>query len=264
MRLDELRIKINWNNFYICKDANFYSDDVEFDLSPEDFLMFAKEDYKILDNRGLVGVLSNSKRAIDSQIDWIISYLGFDYLSFNEFNYPNIKEIINKFEERSNSSNNNTSFKLRFIQALEIAPTFLISKIRKLRNQLEHEYIVPKEEEAREAIEISELFINATQNIVLHKFCSNYSIQNEYDEEKNRLELPYIKIDLNSYSNEGRNISIHYNIDGANKGKIILNPKDKEYIFLIKVSISYNFSQLPELFKCDIDSKYINYKIKEF
>ncbi|GAA0177166.1 hypothetical protein SH2C18_04420 [Clostridium sediminicola] len=149
MRLDELKIKINWSNFYICKDAFFYNDDVEFDLTPEDFLMFAKEDYNNLDNRGLVGVLSNSKRAIDCQVDWMISYLGFDYLNFNESNYPNIKELINKFEEGLNNKKN-LSFKLRFIQALEIAPTFLISKIRNLRNKLEHEYIVPKEDEARE------------------------------------------------------------------------------------------------------------------
>lgn len=263
MMLDELKIKINWNNFYICEDMSFYSEDVDFDLTPEDFLMFAKEDYKILDNRGLVGVLSNSKRAIDCQVDWIILYLGFDYLNFNELNYPYIKEMINKFEEGL-SDNNNLSFKLRFIQALEIAPTFLISKIRKFRNKLEHEYIVPKESEAREAIEIAELFINATQNKVLHKFCSSYSIQNEYDEKKNRLELPYIKVDLDLCSNKKKIIRIRYKVDDVNRGEIILNPDDKEYIFLIKASASYNFSYLPQIFKCDIDSKYINYKIEQF
>lgn len=263
MRLDELKIKINWSNFYICRDANFYSDDVEFDLKPEDFLMFAKEDYKFLNNRGLVGVLSNSKRAIDCQIDWIISYLGFDYSKFNESNYPNIKEVINKSEEGLNSDKN-LSFKLRFIQALEIAPTFLISKIRKFRNKLEHDYIVPKQEEAREAIEIAELFINGTQNIILHKLFSSYSIQNEYDEENSKLELPFIKVDLNLSYNKEKNIRIRYEVDDINNGEIILKPKDKEYIVLIKASISCNFRPLPALFKCNIDSKYINYKIKEF
>lgn len=262
MTLDELKVKINWSNFYICKDANFYSDDIDFDLTPEDFLMFAKEDYKNLDNRGLVGVLSNSKRAIDCQVDWIISYLGFDYLNFNELNYLNIKELINKFEEESNN-NNNLSFKLRFIQALEIAPTFLISKIRKFRNKLEHEYIVPEENEAREAIEISELFVNATQNIILHKFFSSYSIQNEYDEEKSNIELPFIKVDLDLCDKEKKIIKLRYNADDVNKGEIILKPNDKEYIFFIKASVSHEFSCLPEIFKCSIDPKYINYKVKE-
>lgn len=263
MRLDELKIKINWSNFYICKDAGFYSDDIKFDLTPEDFLMFAKEDYKNLDNRGLVGVLSNSKRAIDCQVDWIISYLGFEYLNFNELNYPNIKELINKFEEGLNNKNK-LSFKLRFIQALEIAPTFLISKIRNLRNKLEHEYIVPKEDEAREAIEIAELFVNATQNIILHKFFLSYSIQNEYNEEKNRLEVPYIKVDLDLCSEDEKIINIRYKADDVNEGEIILKPNDKEYIFFIKALVSHNFICLPEIFKCNIDSKYISYKIREF
>ena len=80
-----------------------------------------------------------------------------------------IKEVINEFE-KDISYNNTLSFKLRFIQALEIAPTFLISKIRKLRNKLEHEYIVPKENEAKETIEIAGFFINATQNTIWHNF----------------------------------------------------------------------------------------------
>lgn len=144
MKLDDLKIKINWNSFYIVQDCTSYSNNINFDLTPEDFLNFAKEDYQNLDNKGLVGVLSNSKRAIDCQIDWIISYLGFDYLNFNEKNYSNIKSLINEFE-KTMDYNNTLTFKLRFIQALEIAPTFLISKIRKFRNKLEHEYIIPKE-----------------------------------------------------------------------------------------------------------------------
>ncbi len=92
MKLNELKIKINWNRFYICKDCTCSSEHVIFNLMVDDFLIFAKEDFKNLDNKGLVGTLSNAKRAID----WIISYLGFDYLNFNELNYPNVKLIIKK------------------------------------------------------------------------------------------------------------------------------------------------------------------------
>lgn len=259
MKLEELKSEINWSNFYICKDANAYSEDIEFELTPEDFLMFAKEDYKNLDSRGLVGVLSNTKRAIDCQVDWIISYLGFDHLKFNELNYPNIKVVIDEFENKS-KRNDNLSFKLRFVQALEIAPTFLISKIRRFRNKLEHEYIVPKIEEAKEAIEISELFINATQNKVLHKICSCYSIQNEYDEEKRDLESPFIKVYIDLCSGKENRISIY---DDSSKESVYLKPTDNEYILLIKSAISYNFTYLPTIFKCNIDSKYIKYTLKE-
>ncbi|WP_462392637.1 hypothetical protein, partial [Clostridium cadaveris] len=211
MTLDELKIKINWSNFYVYLDYITYNEDIDFDLTPEDFLMFAKKDYENLDSRGLVGVLSNSKRAIDCQIDWIISYLGFDYLNFNEVNYPSIKELINEFE-KGISYNNNLSFKLRFMQALEIAPTFLISKIRKLRNKLEHEYIIPKEDEAREAIEIAELFVNATQNIIVHNFLSNYFIQN-YEYKKCKIEAPFIRIAFDLQCTEETSIELWYEVD---------------------------------------------------
>lgn len=82
--------------------------------------------------------------AIDCQVGWISSYLEFDYLNFNEVNYPRIKEVINEFEEDI-IYDNTFSFKLRFIQALEIALTFLIYKITKFRNKLEYEYIILKE-----------------------------------------------------------------------------------------------------------------------
>lgn len=261
MNLEELKIKINWNKFYINKDCTSYSDYINFDLTPEDFLKFVKEDYKNIDNRGLVGVLSNSKRAIDCQIDSIILYLGFDYLSFNEKNYPNIKEVINEFE-KDIGYDNTLSFKLRFIQALEIAPTFLISKIRKFRNRLEHEYIVPKENEAKEAIEIAELFVNATQNIIWHKFFSDYCISN--DEYDRGYKIPYIKVSFDLKCSEKGSINLYYNIDDENKGEIIIKPEDKEYVFLVKASISHNFSYLPKIFGCNIDSKFINYEIEEF
>lgn len=260
MTLEDLKIKINWSKFYIGKDCSSYSDYINFDLTPEDFLEFAKEDYRNLDNRGLVGVLSNSKRAIDCQVDWIISYLGFDYLNFNEKNYPNIKEVINDFE-KDISYDNTISFKLRFIQAFEIAPTFLISKIRKFRNRLEHEYIVPKENEAKEAIEIAELFVNATQNIIWHKFFSDYCISNcEYDR---KYKTPYIRVSFDLRCSKEGSINLYYNIDDINKGEMSIKPEDKEYVFFVKSSISHNFNYLPKIFGCNIDSKFINYEIEE-
>ena len=179
--------KIKWNKFYILKDCTSYNEYVKFGLSPEDFLKFAKQDLKNLDNKGLVEGLSNSKRAIDCQVDWIISYLGFDYLNFNEQHYPYIKSMINEFEAET-YFDKNLSFKLRFLQAMEITPIFLIAKIRKLRNELEHEYL---------------------------------------------------------------------------QEKIKILPENKEYIMFLKASISNNFEYLPKIFGCDIDTKYINYEIKE-
>ena len=83
---------------------------------------------------------------------------------------------------------------------------------------------MPQKDEVREAVEIAELFINATQNILWHKFISDYFVLQE---------------------------------------KIKILPENKEYIMFLKASISNNFEYLPKIFGCDIDTKYINYEIKE-
>lgn len=88
MKLNKLNniVKIKWNNFYVCKDCTSWTETVEFGVTPDEFLEFAKQDYRNKDKKGLVGSVTNSKRAIDCQIDWIISYLGYDCLKFNEKN----------------------------------------------------------------------------------------------------------------------------------------------------------------------------------
>ncbi len=48
-------------------------------ITPKDFLMFAEEDFIGETTRGMVDSLSNAKRAIDSQIDSILSCFGYDF-----------------------------------------------------------------------------------------------------------------------------------------------------------------------------------------
>ena len=51
------------------------------------------------------------------------------------------------------------AFKLKIIQSLNLAPAFLVSKIRNLRNRLEHYYELPDNKDVREALDIAELFL---------------------------------------------------------------------------------------------------------
>ncbi|WP_394862841.1 hypothetical protein [Paraclostridium bifermentans] len=48
MKLKELQdiVKIKCNKFYICKDCNTLLYGVDFEVTPEEFLNFAKMDYK--------------------------------------------------------------------------------------------------------------------------------------------------------------------------------------------------------------------------
>jgi hypothetical protein len=50
--------------------------DLEYEITPEDFLSFAEKDIMQDDVRGLVNGLSNAKRAIDCQVEKLLACLG--------------------------------------------------------------------------------------------------------------------------------------------------------------------------------------------
>lgn len=261
MKLKELQdiAKIKWNKFYICKDCITFLDGVDFEVGPEEFLKFAKMDYKDNSKKGLVGAVTNAKRAIDCQIDWIINYLGYEYLEFNEEKYSYLLDTINELEKEE-CLNKNYPLKLRFIQALEIAPTFLISEIRTVRNKLEHEYILPSQEKARECIELAELFIDATQNKLFNRFITDYIIQNEYDSTDRYIKKPYYSVRFEPGKGQ---IRIYAENEKGITGEVKLSSLDEQYVYFIKSAISSNFYYLTKVFEVNIDSRYVNYEIKQ-
>ena len=71
-----------------------------FNISPKDFLRFAKEDLKERDERGLINSITNSKRAIDCQIDETIEKLISKSDNFN----PIVDDFLKYFEFESQLS----------------------------------------------------------------------------------------------------------------------------------------------------------------
>ena len=69
-------------------------------------------------------------------------------------------DVINTF----NKNNENYPFKLAILHSLNIAPGNVIAEIRNLRHKVEHECKIPDRNQTQRAIEIAELFINATDN----------------------------------------------------------------------------------------------------
>ncbi|MBC3797374.1 hypothetical protein, partial [Acetobacterium tundrae] len=169
--------KIKWNNFYIQGDVQTSFEADIFEIMPKDFLKFAKSDTQITEIKGKISVVANAKRAIDCQTDYILAYLGYDYKNLNLERYPEVQIIIDEFNTESNCEKN-IAQKLKIIQALGISPVSLINRTRKVRNKLEHEYSIPKNNEILEAVELADLFINTTSNIVIHEMITDYAIQN--------------------------------------------------------------------------------------
>lgn len=120
------------------------------ELSPREFIRFSKEDIKEDNNRGLINSLTNSKRAIDCQIDNVFEMLGVKT--------ENLKYSENLIKQLKITTKN-LPFKLKLVQSLGLAPGALVSNVRSLRNKLEHSYEIPKSKEVAEAIEIAELFV---------------------------------------------------------------------------------------------------------
>ncbi len=141
--LQEIRIDLT-NTIIIPQGGSYYIENI-FELMPKDFLRFAKMDFKLKDDRGIINSLTNAKRAIDCQVDEIFEKCG---ITINDFDYE-IKEFIKLFE-----LDDDIPLKLKFIHALNLAPSNLISKTRNIRNKLEHSYRKPTISEAKEALDL--------------------------------------------------------------------------------------------------------------
>lgn len=207
----------------------------KFDFSPKDFLRFAKEDLKEKGDRGIVNSLVNSKRAIDCQIDEAFQNCG---INNNDFN-PNIKKFISYFE-----LNDDIPIKLKAIHALNLAPSILISKTRNLRNKLEHYYQKPSIEEAKEAVDIADLFIRSVDGR-FKSLITECSITDEMSYNSNHLK----------YEKE---IIFNYNVakpsfkawSRERAEPIIIDVNDIEYYALLRLMFSIDDGfELEESFK---------------
>ena len=146
--------KIDLTKAYLVPSAGGAYLDSKFDLTPKDFLRFAKQDLKQEDDRGIINSLTNSKRAIDCLTDETLEKCG---IKCNDFS-SDIKNFIDQFD-----LDDDIPIKLKIIHALNLAPSILISKTRALRNKLEHYYQKPSINEAKEALDIADLFIRSVE-----------------------------------------------------------------------------------------------------
>lgn len=194
-----------------------------FELNPRDFLRFAKKDFKDKDDRDLINALTNCKRAIDCQIDTAFKVYGIGYDKINKAS----EIIVNICGE----STTKLPFKLKLVEAINLAPAGLISKTRNLRNRLEHYYEKPSVAEVKDAIELSELFILSFESnlkIIEDNFTINSEVNYSTNEEKT--EGLSVKYDLTNKRIE---------ITGVHKnqvqGKAVLTADNQEYYAMLKI-----------------------------
>ena len=107
--------------------------------TPTDYLAFAEVDLAENSRRSLINSISHAKRAIHAHVDFLL-YNCRQYLR----NAP--------FPQ-----------KIELLKRLGIVAPSLLIKYNNLRNLIEHEYLSPTSDEAREVLDVAQLFIEATR-----------------------------------------------------------------------------------------------------
>jgi len=124
--------------------GNIEFDDIytPFELEPSNYLEFARFDFGNRCNHHLINSLTNSKRALDCQLDSLLYGFGLYPLSKRKhWNFPT---------------------KVNCMRDLSIASPHILERINSKRNRVEHDYIKPKKDRTKDALDTAELFIRYT------------------------------------------------------------------------------------------------------
>ena len=126
--------------------------DIEFDVKPLDSLRQAEKDWE---DKVYTNCLSNSKRALDGQVNSILIALGF-----------------------KNKTKKDVPSKLTFLTNLGITAPRILAKINSVRNLLEHEFKMPSNDTVDDFLSITTMFITST-NHYMTSFTTHFTIANE-------------------------------------------------------------------------------------
>jgi len=260
---------IRWENIISEIEVCGWWNSTKFDITPDEFINFAKEDYKADNRKALINALSNSKRAIDSHADSILYNYGYKPKRIERLsNYPGIKTIIDEYKKESELLSG-IPLKFKFLQSIGIAPQSVIYRIRKLRNLLEHEYKLPEKQEVLESIEIAEMFIKSSRHSMFELSIGRFIFGTKIYTEKNRrfiLRRFKKSIEVDFKYNEEKYGDIHFNISALDSAyntilKVEVYPKDDQYIYFLLIHLHQEWNYLPLAF--GYDNKIINLNVRE-
>ena len=215
-------LKLDFTSAIIELD-NGLETDKPFELSPRDFLRFAKSDLKQNDLKGNINALTNAKRAIDCQIDSALTTFGIDC--------KNIPETSNEIIQFTEFTNEDLAYKLKIIRALDFAPSGLISRTRTLRNKLEHNFQVPHRDEVKDAIELAEFFLLSLDSH-LNLIENEFYITDQQNFSKFRNHKKYVKVTFDDSNSE---IRLDFSLGSTVIHSTKLSQHQSLYYFLVKL-----------------------------
>jgi len=185
-----------------------------FDISPNRFLKFAEYDLIANYDHCFVNSLSNTKRAIDCQLDSLLIAFGLSERA-KKWRFP---------------------AKINYLNNIGIISPRILNKINKKRNLLEHEYKNPNKEEVEDALDVALLFVNYTNKYILRAI-TEYELYNDTEEGRYYLEA---KLDWKNY----KLVFVNYDKSDKQAETIEILAPQKEYDEYLKIYLklcNYHF-----------------------
>ncbi len=113
-------------------------------VTPDKFLTWAQQDIKGGGKRGIANALTNAKRALHARIDEILYSVRVRYAN----DWP-------KWPDKPS-----TSLKLKVLRRLNITTTAIAKVLTESRNDLEHAYKLPSQEQVQFYVQTARLWLN--------------------------------------------------------------------------------------------------------
>ena len=182
----------------------------KFEVTPKNYLDFAKKDYEPEDNRAIVNAANNIKKGIDCQIDTILTI--FDFL------------------QKAKTEKWNFQKKVEFLESLNLTSQKTIKRVLKLKNLIEGEYSLNTKKIIESGLKTLEEFMTETKDCLKnHKDIEfDVSLHKEFNDNY----ADDFKLALTYKNNE-------FHISHLGKEILKLTQTDEKYFDFLKQYVKY-------------------------
>lgn len=212
-----------------------------FPTTPYDFLDYAELDLKTDLPHALSNSLSNSKRALDCELDYFLKAYGLQALA-----------NTNKWQ---------TGKKLRIVDDLGVMPNRILFKVNEARNDLEHRFQPPSHQTAINALDVVSIFVAAVDAYLYPVHTGAYF----YIKDPDTRNKPLLERILTEHQNflqltkkEGDNIEALGRLRGVNyRFEVNAGNDTSHYLYLLTYLLHFHRFYMPNSSKFFSKLKYI-------
>ncbi|MBI6020013.1 hypothetical protein H8J79_04085 [Clostridium perfringens] len=261
--------KINWTDFFVLKrkyeverenifpkpqnklsysyDFLFFNREImeRAYIKPDEYYKWAKDYWnkygEKMNLRQRIETISHIKRFIDCKCDLFLRELGYNQ-EINIKNYKFIKKHILSDQAPQ----------ISLCSYLLDLNMIIVSEIRSLRNKVEHDYLKPTINDVIRAISVADLFKLAFKDKInnIIYLCEVMSI-----DKNSSIEIFLHKEDGNDIGE----LSLSNPVITINN--LNLRSEDEYYCEVLRMLISYDFKELPQILGVKMPKEYINFNV---